>query len=275
MRPVFDGRWIFILLILLLNQANGLERRPWFYSPYELHIGAALEGSWFSTVNHGFNPIDYHSNNIQLQGYLIVPFAPMWEAELELELERTSKRSFGFESLALEVRNQLLNDITGDWFSLDVAGNIRFVPTSRLKDVAVPYHNLVNFEIAAALGREFDSQGDWFARGFLFAALGQANRGFPWIRSTFEVEAKVLKQSIFRGFIYGYFGLGNRVGVNVNQFHSYANIAHRSIDVGASYSYIFDIWGKMTLQYSYRPYARSFPERLQAVKLAYDLPFSF
>lgn len=266
---------LFFILLLGMIQAHGLERRPWLYPPYELHAGAAIEGWWFSSVDHGFNPIDYHSNNVLVQGYLIIPFAPMWEAEVEMELERTTKRHFGFESIALEVRKQIYDDVQGDFVSIDVGVNARYVPNSRLEDVAVPYHHLINFEVLGAIGKESAYKYEWFRRGFIFLALGQADRGYPWIRSTIEFEARAFQQSIFRVFAYGYFGLGNVVRVNVNHFDGYAKIEHRSVDVGASYSYIFEIWGKLTLQYSYRPYARSFPERVNAVKLMYDLPFSF
>src|SRR5262245_14613520 len=100
--PLMFKGFVFILLLGLI-QAHGLERRPWLYPPYQFHAGAAIEGWWFSSVDHGFNPIDYGSNNVLVQGYLVVPFAPMWEAEVEVELERTSKRHFGFESVVLEV----------------------------------------------------------------------------------------------------------------------------------------------------------------------------
>jgi len=254
---------------------KALEISPWFYPPWEFHVGAEVKGNFFPNVNRGFNPIDYSSNNILAGAYVLVPFSDNWEVEAELQFERTSKTPFDFQSVALQVRNQILNDVASDWVSFSVGLNARYVPDKWLVDVAIPYHNLANFELNASLGKEFTSNFRWVYRTFVYFAVGQANRGYPWLRGSIDLCRKVHNKSIFTLFSRGYFGLGNQEGVNVDNFKSYARIKHQSVDVGLEYTYLFDIWGSLTLEYAYRVYARSFPERVNFFKVAYDIPFGF
>lgn len=267
---------IFALLSLLkLSALHSLQTIPWFYPPYEFHAGGSIEGSFFSNVNNGINPIGYHSTNLLLEAYLLAPVSDVWEIEAEVEFERTSKTSFNFESVALQVRRQLLDDISYDWVSLAVGLNARYVQNIWLKDVAIPYHNLFNFELIGSLGKECAENFRWKYRTYLYLAVGQANKGYPWIRGGVEFARKILNKSILNAFIKGYFGLGNQTIVNVNDFKSYAQIRHKSLDLGLDYTYLFDIWGSLTLEYSYRVYARSFPAYVNILKLTYDLPFGF
>lgn len=265
----------FLLFLFTKGGLLALRTDPWFYQPYEFHLGGSVEGSYFSNVNKGVNPIGYHSTNLLLRGYLIGPVTDVWEIEGEVELERTSKTPFNFQSFALQVRRQLLNDITYDWVSASLGFNCRFVQNIWLHDVAIPYHNLFNFELIGSIGKEFTKNFRWKSRTFLYLTIGQASRGYPWVRGGFESSYKVLDKSILTGFIKGYFGLGPNTIVNVDHFKSYAAIKHQSVDLGLKYSYIFDILGCMTLEYSYRVYAKSFPQFLNCIKLSYDYPFGF
>lgn len=264
-----------VFLGLQVNQLYCLQTIPWFYEPYEFHAGGSIEGSFFSNVQNGINPIGYHSNNLLLEGYALAPISENWEIEAEVQFERTSKTSFNFLSVALQARTQLLNDIAYDWVSFAVGINARFVPDIWLKDVAIPYHNLFDFEVIGSLGKEFAENFKWKYRTYLYLAVGQANKGYPWFRGGLEFAWKVLCKSILNPFVKGYFGVGNQTLVNVDCFRSYASIRHQSIDIGLAYIYLFDIWGSLTFEYSYRVFARSFPERLNVFKLTYDIPFGF
>ncbi|MCB1076018.1 MAG: hypothetical protein KDK59_10915, partial [Simkania sp.] len=72
----------------------------------------------------------------------------------------------------------------------------------------------------------------------------------------------------------GYFGFGKRHEVDIRHLNGYAKIMHQSIDIGASYHYLFEIWGSLGIQYSYRVYARAFPKQASILKVEYILPFS-
>ena len=264
-----------IALLLAMTPLAALEEQPWFYPPFNFHAKGAFDGSFFTSVNNGYNPIDYHSTIFQGVLGLLAPISPKWDAEIELELESTSKLNFGFESAALQVRRLFLNDILEDIVSLDVGVNIRAVPRYRLQDVAVPYHDLWNFELSSALGKEFTKDDEWLWRTFILAAIGQANRGYPWLKANFDIRAKAFKDYMFSAFLKSYFGLGNKTLINVNDFDGYAFYQHQSIDVGATFTVLFTAMGSLTLSYTHRFYAKTYPEDFNSFRLTYDLPFSF
>ena len=264
-----------IFLSLFFLPLNALENRPWFFPPWQLYTGGLVEASVFTTVKDGFNPTQYRSNNVWAKAYLFFAISSKNDIQAEIEFLKTSLYPFGFESFVLQLRHQLLNDISGDFLSFDLGANVRFVPHKRLLDVATPYHNLQNFELEASLGKEFSRGEDWFFRTFLFTGFGQANKGYPWVRVAVNLEGKALKQYTFQGFVKGYFGLGDLVFINVKDFDSYAMFRHKNIDVGVSASILFAIWGKLTFSYVHRVFARSFPDGYNSITLFYDLPFSF
>lgn len=272
-----DGAQAKIIVILLgmTIQINALEEQPWFHPPFNFHGKGAVDASFFTGVNNGYNPIDYHSTNIQVIGGLLAPISPKLDVEIEIELESTSKINFGFESAAIQMRRLILNDIIGDFISFDLGTNIRFVPRNRLTDVAVPYHDLWNIELTAAIGKEFTKDEDWLWRTFVLAAVGQANRGYPWLKANFDIRAKAFKDYIFSAFLRSYFGLGHYTLINVNNFDGYAMFRHQSIDIGATFTVLFTARGSLTLSFTHRFLAKTFPEDYNSFRLTYDLPFSF
>lgn len=196
-----------------ISTVKALEKEPWLYPPFEFHTGVDFDLSYYSNVNNGFNPLGYHSTNYDVKAHLIAPVSPVWDVELELELEQTRKYGFGFESVALQSRYQFLDDIQGDFVSLTGLFNIRVVPKQRLHDVTTPYHNLGNFELGFSVGKEFTKQFNWFLRTFLNGAIGQANKGYPWIRFMYKMEWKAVDCFVIAPFASGYFGLGDRKSV--------------------------------------------------------------
>jgi hypothetical protein len=253
---------VSIFLITTL-QVYGLEEKPWFYPPYNFHTKAAFEASFFTNVDNGFNPIGYHSTNFEAVLGFLAPISSTFDAEIEVELQSTSMTNFGFESAVLQVRKLLLNDIMGDFLSLDLGANIRAVPKQRLRDVAVPYHDLWNFELSSAIGKEFTKEEDWLWRVFVLGAVGQANRGYPWIKA------------MFSAFLNSYFGLGKKTLIDVRHFDGYGMYKHQSIDVGATFTVFFEVLGSLTLAYTHRFLANTYPEDYNSFLITYDLPFSF
>lgn len=266
---------VILICIGLMTQMNALEEQPWFYPPFNFHAKGDFDGSFFTNVNNGFNPIDYHSTNMQATVGLLAPISPSYDAEIEAQFESTSARNFGLESAAFQVRRLLLNDIIGDFVSLDTGINIRGVPKSRLRDVAVPYHDLWNFELIASLGKEFAKEDDWSWRTFVTGAVGQANRGYPWLKANFDIRAKAFKDYIFSAFLKSYFGLGPRTLIDVHHFNGYGMYRHQSVDIGATFTILFSVKGSLTLSYAHRFFAKTFPEDYNSFRLTYDLPFSF
>jgi hypothetical protein len=254
---------------------DALEEKPWFYSPFNFHFKALFDVSFFTNVNNGYNPIGYQSTIYETTFGFLAPFSPTVEAEIEAQFEKTSKLYFGFESAALQIRRLLLNDIVEDPVSFDLGFNIRAVPMYRLRDVAVPYHDIWNFELNASLGKEFTKEEDWLWRTFLFAAVGQANRGYPWLKANFDLRAKAFKEYIVAMFVRSYFGLGNKTAVNINDFYGWGMYRHQSIDAGVSFTFLLGPKGELNLSYLHRFFARVYPEDFNYFLISYDLPFSF
>ena len=88
-----------IALLLAMTPLAALEEQPWFYPPFNFHAKGAFDGSFFTSVNNGYNPIDYHSTIFQGVLGLLAPISPKWDAEIELELESTSKLNLGSRAL--------------------------------------------------------------------------------------------------------------------------------------------------------------------------------
>lgn len=268
----FTKKFSFFLIMTL--QVYGLEEKPWFYPPFNFHTKATFDVSFFTNVDNGFNPIGYHSTNFEAVLGVLAPVSPKWDAEFEVELQSTSMTNFGFESAVLQVRRLLLNDIIGDFVSLDLAANIRAVPKHRLRDVAVPYHDLWNFELSSALGKEFTKEEEWLWRVFILGAVGQANRGYPWLKANFDIRAKAFKDYMFSAFLNSYFGLGKKTLIDIRHFEGYGMYRHQSIDVGATFTVFFEVLGSLTLAYTHRFLANTYPEDYNSFVISYDLPFS-
>jgi hypothetical protein len=140
--------------------------------------------------------------------------------------------------------------------------------------VSSPYASYWNGEATVSVGKEFTKDENWNTRGYLLGSVGLANHGSFWNRYHVSFEARIMKSQILEAFSVGYFGYGSKKDVDIERFKGWGFIRHRSIDVGAKYSYIFDLWGAVGVSYACRVWAYSYPEREQMVQVSYTLPFS-
>lgn len=237
-----------------------------------MSVNADIGVEFYSNVAGGYNPPGYDSVNALLWGGASVPFFKDWEFAGEVLFERTDRYDFNFQNVALRVRKVLFNDIAGDILSWDVSGSVLVMPGWWTNDVSVPYHNIGNFEVATSVGKEFSREEDWFLRVFAWVAFGQANKGVPWFRTNATLISQVAKGFFLSMECLGYFGLGNQYTVNVNDFDSYANIHHQSIDFAITFAYESITMGKFTFLYDRRFYAVAFPEDLNRFEIRWDLP---
>jgi hypothetical protein len=143
-----------------------------------------------------------------------------------------------------------------------------------MRDVSSPYHAQGNLEIGVAAGKEIDSTYQWLWRFWGFVGTGIGNRGYPWLRPILTAEGKFQLRHKLKLSAEGYFGFGDRSRVNIDDFNGYAKVQHRSIDIGLNYTYLFEIWGALAVQYSFRIYAHSFPQHTSIFTAEYRFPFS-
>lgn len=267
--------WLFVLGLHLPILGSALEVSPWFGNIWEFNFQSDYTYYRFSHVQNGHPKIKHAWNNQLLNFSIEVPLKETFDVELEIEFTDTPKESWGFRSFAGQFRYLFLDDVAGDPVSLMAGINIRGVSQRALRDITTPYHAAANFELNVAAGKEWSQMQYWKIRSFAFGALGIANRGSLWIRGLAAFEGNYKDNHQYQLFANSYWGFGSNRDVNIDHFHGYARIHHQSIDLGAGYSYLFDIWGALNFTYTFRVFAHSFPEYVNFFALSYRLPFSF
>lgn len=267
---------IVFVFCLMLVSLQGFEQKPWLGDFLQFHFIPSFTYRYYPTVDRGFNPTSYSSNDKFTRLNLAACFLPSWDAQADIEFAATRRQTLGTQSGAIQVRYQWLNDIGGDAVSWTTGLNFRAVSRRSLKDVSCIYHDRFNFELINSVGKEFATGANWLFRTFGFLGVGQANKGRPWVRGILSLEGHFIPKHRLQAFAEGYFGFGKRRFVNVRLFDGYANIFHQSIDVGLAYYYMISKqWGTISISYSYRPFAKAFPKNAQTAMITYDFPFSF
>ena len=214
----------------------------------------------------------YRSRDSEVDIDLGLRFLPNWEMQVEGNFLKTSYHALGTESLAGQVRYQFLDDLTGDFLSLISGLRVRYVTSRYLHDLSCPYAATINLDLVTSVGKEFDRGNEFLIRFYAYLGAGIGNRGAPYITPEAHVEFELARHHHLDLFGLGRVGFGAR-DVAISQY-GYANVAYRSIDVGATYRYCIPIWGDLYVTYTYRPYAKEMPQRVQTFLIGYHLPFS-
>ncbi len=273
-------RLVFAFSILSTISGHALKIEPWLGNVWEFEFDASYTYSRFHKVNHGVPQLHNPFNsNFLIFDLGVTPLfslnsLPTMDFQAEVEFAATTKQDFGFQSGAFQARNQWLDDLTGDPISLMTGVIVRGVSHQSLRDVSCPYHSYANFEINSTVGKEWDSGPNWVLRTFGLLGIGNATRGYPWIRAHLAFQGNTNDTFQYHAFLRGYFGLGPKHDVHTNAFFGWAKTRHQSIDLGVAVRYMFDVWGWLEIDYAYRVYARSFPERVNFFTVTYHLPFS-
>ena len=262
------------LLPFLASSLWGLEIKPWFHNTWEFIFTSSYSYGRFNSVQNGRPQLKKPFNENLVSFDLEFSPSPNWDFDTDIEFAATTAESLGVRSGAIQARYLWLDDVLGDPVSLTTGLSIRGVSGRSLRDISCPYHFHLNFEAHAAVGKEWDQRFDWQMRVYGLGAIGMANSGYPWTRAFGMVEGNIQCKHRLGLFTEGYFGFGHHKQVRTKRFNGYADIRHRSIDAGIQYTYVFEIWGQLSLAYAHRFYARSFPEKVNFFTLSYTLPFS-
>jgi hypothetical protein len=262
------------LLLLLPISLFGLDREPWFCNMWEFTFRPTYTYSTYPDVQNGVPDKQETSHDHVISFDFAVPPSPEWQIDAEVEFADTPRQSMGLRSLAFQVKYLWLNDLVGDPISLTTGAVSRGVTRHSVQDVSSPYHSYLNFEINTTLGREWNRETYWWLRTYGGVSLGIANHGYPWANAFAIIEGQMQQAHRLGLFCEGALGFGHRKEVFINHFNGYGSIQHRNIDVGLKYTYAFEIWGQLSVAYTRRLYARSFPENVNFFTLSYMLPFS-
>ena len=263
-----------LLFFFFLSKVSSLEIKPWLNNAYEFCLDVDYSYSRYAKVQNA-HPQLHHPSNDQLLNFDLgfVP-SPTWSCDLDVEFVNTPRQKWGFRSGAAQLRMLWLDDIEGDPISLTTGVDARVVSQRSLEDVSTPYHGNWNFALSTAVGKEWAEGEFWRYRTFGFLSLGIATRGYPWLFMHYAFLANIEDRHRWELFADGYFGFGNQSSIDPNDFNGYADIAHRSVDIGAAYAYHFPAWGTLSFCYDFRLFARSFPEYVSFFTIQYQLPFS-
>jgi len=263
-----------LLLLAFCSNLFAFTDKPWFAEPYSSVGNFSYEFNYYPSIANQSGS-KYSSANNYLQFDVSVAFFDDVDIEAEVEFDATKMKAFGFESIGVSARKGYLNDLQGDFISLALGGNLRIVPPNRLYDPSTPYHNVANLEVNLSLGKEWHDYFDWHYRSWAFFALGEANKGYPWVRFDYHLQGNVRNTMEWELFLLSYFGLGGHSTIDLETFKGYYNVEHQSIDLGLTGSYVLGIWGKISLSCAYRVFAKSYPQYSTSAILTYTFPFSF
>lgn len=267
-------KFLYKVLAFPFAFLSALEVQPWFGDVYEFHLLTNYSYSWFNSVQNSSPPFHrFFQTNLAYLGLDFSP-SPVWSIDTDLQLAESSAVPFTFRSFALQARYLWLDDIVGDPVSFATGGSIRVTGSEALTDVSCPSHGNVDFEVNFSLGKELDASDTWRFRTWCFGAVGQANRGSPWVRAIVALEMNIDDIHKWALFAEGINGYGGHTRVNVDHFFGYGKIREKAIDLNLRYGRGLGVWGTLRFGYSYRVLAKSAPERVNTFFVSYLLPFS-
>lgn len=257
-KPIY---WKFFIAFFLLNasQGNATEYQPWLGNFYEFELRSSLMYQGYTWLSSGAHLKKYSSHdaflNISLSNALPNPTIG---AEIELTEARTRRQRGDIDQLKVTGRYVWQDDIAGDPFSLTTGLSYNQAFCYSLRDVSSFHHGFSDVEIFASLGKENPEESVWNSRWWSLLAVGVAERGSAWIRFHLDYEKRCYEKHEVKAFLHSLWGLGHK-SLRIDHFHGYGSIQHQSIDFGFRYTYLLQFYGSMSLEYSYRIYARNFP----------------
>lgn len=250
----------------------GIDYQPWYPKALELQGEVSCLYQTYRKVASG-RELHYSSDDFFLSTSLGAS-AFKWYGEVDLVMAKTRKRNFAMDSYQLEVRYQLMDDVTAENPVSLITGVVLGKATHpAVEDFSSFHHARCEAEMHVSIGKEFSCLDYWISRFWSVLALGVGDTGSPWIRFNVNWEKNHWDKHSWGLFMNSWWGLGGNNLRHAHDFEGYGPIAHRSIDLGASYRYQFDFGGKVTLSYAYRVYAKNFPQNASLVTLSFLYPF--
>lgn len=254
------GKRLYSLILLcgFWVSCEATERLPW--------VGNYLEFEWRNTVRYqNYSDVaspyrleHYASQDLFIETSLINAVYPSFAPELELVVARTSQQNWCVDCFRLSGRYMLSDDIAGDSISFTPGFTLTQDFQGSLHDISSFHHGRSEAEAFISVGKERACLENWVSRWWAVFGMGVAERGSPWIRTDFDVEARICELHLVRAFVHTLWGMGHQQ-LHADDFHGYGAIQHQSIDFGFRYTYLIDFVGEFAVGYSYRVHARNFP----------------
>lgn len=266
---------IKILLTCLLVPCCllGIDYRPWY--PKWLEPQAQLTYLFQSYQSLERPGHDVHHSSQDSFVFTSLGMAALgFYGELDLNFAKTHERNFAVDSYYIEARYQIFDDVADeDPVSLIAGITIGKASRPALHDYSSFHHAQFEGEIHVAVGKEKSCEQFWTSRWWGVLGIGGGDVGSPWIRCNANWEKNYLECGKWGVFINTLWGLGGNNLSRREEFKGYGPIAHRSIDLGAFYTYPFECGGEFTVSYAFRPYAFNFPQNTSLFSLTFLHPF--
>ncbi|MBA3958618.1 MAG: hypothetical protein H0X51_09550 [Parachlamydiaceae bacterium] len=269
------GVWIALLLAVLPLSAT--ELAPWLGQDLMIESRATYLFQSYRKIQTPNGSIFRHANdNFFTLGASFVRsnYSSNYSAEIEGTIADTHRQHFACDNLRLTLRYRMLNDIVDDCFTLTPGITITKAFKHSVRDPSSFHHGEIEAELHVAVGREASLGPYWRSRWWAVAGVGQGDHGEPWLRGDWNWERNWWnEQQQLHLFLHTLCGLGNKNLSPHKHFKGYGSVRHRSIDIGARYSYLFECDAILSLEYARRVYAHNFPMQANLVQLQLFFPF--
>lgn len=263
-----------VLFLLCSAELVSVQNKPWlgnwlefeasiFQTHAESHTVDTLKGT-----KHKFLHQDRTTASLEFMPY--VDFS----TELELNVAKTQKEPYGFESVKGACRYRLLNDLRGDPVSL-TAGLVASLSTpTRVRDLSSTAHGVFEAEARLAIGREFGLQEESYYKAWGLAKGGIASSGAPWIGAEVHLERVFLRNHHIDLFLRAEKGLSSNKLHHLSDFHSWSRIGYQYEELGIGYRLKEIGLGSFYIEATTRLHARFCPKHTWSARLGFIVPFS-
>ncbi|MBS4164981.1 Uncharacterized protein NEOC65_000027 [Neochlamydia sp. AcF65] len=259
------------LLLVLPSLLPGVEFKPWYPNPLQVHGELAYHFQSYASVDALKGSGHYSSKDQLINASLLVAYDP-YCLQLETAFADTKKRSFNCTHIALAARYLFLDDNLGDPVSLSMGLSVRRAWKKAVNDMSLFYHGRNEAFLHAAIGKQNIEGFAWYSRWWGTLGIGTADGWTPWVvaNAAYEWNRSYLHRVCV--YINSLWGLGKQK-LAVESFGGYGRIDHRSIDLGIRYCYEFAYNGLLSIDYARRVYAQNFPRDVNLLTVSYIYPF--
>lgn len=252
-------RYFFLGFQFVVLMGWCTEYQPWLGNIYEFEERATLRYQRYSKLASGRHFKKYSSNDVFLNFSLLNTLPdPLVSGEIEFSQAKTRKQRGQLDFIKATGRYLLQDDVAGDPISAVLGLSYIQAFSNSLKDVSSFHHGLYNSELFVSIGKEHSQDANWDSRWWLMGALGIAEKGSPWCRLHLNYEKRLREKHELKAFLNTLWGFGQR-RLRFDHFEGYGPVKHQSIDLGLKYAYLIQYFGHVSLEYTYRVYARNFP----------------
>lgn len=263
-----------VLAALLLLSATGsaTEQSPWIDHVLEPIIQVAGTYQHFQGYETKGNHCNQTENNALIDTGIFLALSADMAFEAEMRIKRTHTFPWTIDCFKQTGRFGFLDDSEGDCFSLAAGLTLSEVFTRGLNDPAVFHHGHFEAEAFLTVGQEWICYDTWIYRLWGVVAIGQADVGYPWLRSLLAADYNIADTHFFRMKLEGRKGCGgNRL--HLLHFRGYGYINYYAIDTSVQYTYQTDCGVLFGLEALGRLAEYNAPKHLTQLTLTLNYPF--